>query len=70
MRAIGPYSASSLFAISISRQLVGGELIWIVLFILGVLGSFVTSRIRSLETKEEAEERTGILIDEEDEERH
>lgn len=45
-------------------------MIWIVLFILGVLGSFVTSRIRSLETKEEAEERTGILIVEGDEERH
>ncbi|UZJ52847.1 hypothetical protein CBS101457_002167 [Exobasidium rhododendri] len=49
MRAVGPYAASSLFAVSLTKHLVGGYLIWIILFIIGLGGVVVTSTLADVE---------------------
>lgn len=42
MRALGPFSASSLFALSISRHLLGGNLVFVVMVALALVGAAST----------------------------
>ncbi|CAE6364898.1 unnamed protein product [Rhizoctonia solani] len=44
-RALGPAGATSLFAISVQRNLLGGSLVWFVLAAVGVLGVMAACRI-------------------------
>lgn len=43
------YAASSLFALTLTKHLAGGYLIWIVLFIIGFGGVLVTSKLADIE---------------------
>jgi hypothetical protein len=47
--SLSQYAASSLFALSITKHLAGGYLIWGILFSIGLAGSIVTSRVADIE---------------------
>lgn len=42
MRSIGPFGASSLFAFSVSRHLLGGQLVFVVMVVLAIAGAVTT----------------------------
>lgn len=42
MRSIGPFGASSLFAFSVSRHLLGGQLVFVVMIVLAIAGAVAT----------------------------
>lgn len=42
MRSIGPFCASSLFALSVSHHLLGGQLVFIVMVLVSVIGAVST----------------------------
>jgi len=46
MRAIGPLSISSLFAVTAGKNELGGYLVWLVLFIISLLALGVSFLIR------------------------
>ncbi|KAL5632163.1 hypothetical protein ACGC1H_000243 [Rhizoctonia solani] len=46
-RALGPGAATSLFAISVQKNLLGGSLVWFVLAAIGILGLVAACRIPS-----------------------
>ncbi|EPQ26331.1 uncharacterized protein PFL1_05980 [Pseudozyma flocculosa PF-1] len=56
-RAIGPYVASTLFAFSVSHNLLGGQFVWLVLFVAGLLGSLTCLLIRDLEKEREDQQQ-------------
>lgn len=49
MFAFGPYAASSLFALSLEKHLLGGYLIWFVLFVVAACGLAVTMGLLDIE---------------------
>ncbi|KAJ9474673.1 putative membrane protein [Pseudozyma hubeiensis] len=48
-RTAGPYFANTLFAFSVTRNLLGGQLVWLVLGVIGLVGPVVTLLIENLE---------------------
>ncbi|SNX86339.1 uncharacterized protein MEPE_05048 [Melanopsichium pennsylvanicum] len=48
-RAIGPYLANTLFALSVTRGWLGGQLVWLILAFLGMIGPLCCLMIRDLE---------------------
>ena len=46
MRAIGPGAASVLFAFSVARHTLGGNLVWVVLTLVAVFGSTASLTLR------------------------
>lgn len=48
-RAIGPYLANSLFALSVTKNLLGGQMVWLVLGLVGMVGPVVCLMIKDLE---------------------
>ena len=56
MRAVGPYAGSSLFALSVERNWLGGRLIWPVLFAVSVVGILVTGTIQDLDKQQEQQQ--------------
>lgn len=46
MRAIGPGTASTLFALSVDRHALGGNLIWVVLSVLSVISVLVALTLK------------------------
>ncbi|KAN0062047.1 hypothetical protein ACQY0O_006042 [Thecaphora frezii] len=48
-RAIAPYVSSTLFAISVSKNVLGGQLVWLLLFGAGLVGSLSCLGMRDLE---------------------
>lgn len=55
-RAIGPYLANTLFALSVTKNLLGGQLVWLVLGVVGMIGPMICLMIKDLE-KEAAASR-------------
>ncbi|GAA5972337.1 hypothetical protein JCM8115_001258 [Rhodotorula mucilaginosa] len=60
MRSIGPFGASSLFAFSVSRHLLGGQLVFLVMIVLAIAGAVATLALheggRAMAVEETAEE--------------
>jgi len=54
-RAISPAFVSSLFAISIEKRLLGGNLVWVVMIALGFVGMHVSSKVVNVPSAREAE---------------
>lgn len=50
-RAIGPFLANTLFALSVTKHLLGGHLVWIVLGIIGIIGPALCFAIDDLDTQ-------------------
>ncbi|TKY89050.1 hypothetical protein EX895_001581 [Sporisorium graminicola] len=48
-RAVGPYFANILFAFSVTRNLLGGQLVWLILGVVGMIGPLVCMLIEDLE---------------------
>lgn len=48
-RTVGPYFANTLFAFSVTRNLLGGQLVWLILGLVGVIGPVVCLMIEDLE---------------------
>lgn len=48
-RAIGPYAANTLFALSVTRNLLGGHMVWLVLGLVGLVGPLTCLMIQDLE---------------------
>lgn len=42
MRSVGPFGASSLFAFSVSRHVLGGQLVFYIMVVLAILGAAST----------------------------
>ncbi len=59
-RAIGPYLANFLFAVSVTRNLLGGQMVWLVLGVLGMIGPLACLRIRDLEKEPQQQRREEI----------
>lgn len=59
MRSIGPFGASSLFAFSVSRHLLGGQLVFVVMILLAIAGAVATLALheggRAMAVEETAE---------------
>ncbi|SPO28813.1 uncharacterized protein UTRI_05126_B [Ustilago trichophora] len=66
-RAIGPYVANTLFALSVTKNLLGGQLVWLVLGVVGMVGPLTCLLIKDLdkqqsqEEEEEEEERERLM---------
>ena len=61
-RAIGPYVANTLFALSVTKNLMGGQMVWLVLGLVGCVGPVSCLLIKDLEREEEEtaeEQRNG-----------
>ncbi|GAA5865394.1 hypothetical protein JCM3774_005622 [Rhodotorula dairenensis] len=60
MRSIGPFGASSLFAFSVSRQLLGGQLVFLIMIVLAIVGAATTLALheggRAMAVEDPAEE--------------
>ncbi|KAF8299922.1 hypothetical protein DL93DRAFT_579990 [Clavulina sp. PMI_390] len=48
-RGIAPYFASSLFALSVGRNLLGGNLVWVIMVLLGLCGVWMSTRVRNVQ---------------------
>lgn len=48
-RAFGPYVFSSLFSLSLTEQILGGNLIWLVIFVVALTGALQTSGLVDVE---------------------
>ncbi|KAG8730174.1 hypothetical protein FRC12_020432 [Ceratobasidium sp. 428] len=57
-RAVGPAVATSLFAYSIKNNVLGGNLVWVVLVLLALSGVVVASRLPPDRPKSDREEQT------------
>ncbi|CBQ68726.1 conserved hypothetical protein [Sporisorium reilianum SRZ2] len=51
-RALGPYLANTLFAFSVTRNLLGGQLVWLILGGLGMVGPLICLLIEDLEKQQ------------------
>ncbi|WVQ82571.1 hypothetical protein IAT38_004701 [Cryptococcus sp. DSM 104549] len=47
MRAIGPAGSSTLFALSVDKQVLGGQLVWVVLGVLSLVSVWMALRLKS-----------------------
>ncbi|PWZ01190.1 MFS general substrate transporter [Testicularia cyperi] len=52
-RAIGPYAANTLFALSVTHNLLGGQFVWLILSIIGVIGALVCLFIKDLDREQQ-----------------
>lgn len=57
-RAIGPYIANTLFAFSVTKHLIGGQLVWVVLGVVGMVGVGVCLMLEDLEKRERVGDET------------
>jgi len=55
-RAIAPAFVSSLYAFSIDRQILGGNLVWLVMVVTALLGYFVTRRLQDCDAENGSKE--------------
>lgn len=55
-RAIGPYVANTLFALSVTKNLLGGQLVWLVLGVVGMVGPLTCLLIKDLDKQQTQEE--------------
>ncbi|CDU24979.1 uncharacterized protein SPSC_04812 [Sporisorium scitamineum] len=51
-RAVGPYLANTLFAFSVTKNLLGGQLVWLILGGLGMVGPLICLMIEDLEKQQ------------------
>lgn len=49
MRAVGPYAASTLFSITIAKHLLGGYLVWVLLFFCAISSVYSTIGLMDIE---------------------
>ncbi|EST09080.1 Major facilitator superfamily [Kalmanozyma brasiliensis GHG001] len=58
-RAAGPYLANSLFAFSVTTGLLGGQMVWVVLGVIGFVGPLVCLRLDDMERGQRTERSEG-----------